>query len=49
MTSAGLNFAKWQFPAGSPGFIPVNGTITLTYTVEVRRNPDIICERAARR
>ncbi len=45
VTSAGLNFAKWQFPAGSPGFIPANGTITLTYTVEVRRNPDIICAK----
>jgi hypothetical protein len=47
-TSSWMPYVKWQFPASgssAPGYIPVNGTITMTYQLIVRRHPDIECTR----
>ena len=41
-------FLEWKFPtsgAGSNGFVPVGGTITLTYEVAISRNPLVDCIR----
>ena len=45
VTSAGLNFAKWQFPAGSPGYIPANGAVRADLYGRGPANPDIFCAK----
>ena len=49
VTTTPLAFAKWQFPSAGPnaaGYIPSSlGTITLTYQIEVRRHPELVCAK----
>ncbi len=46
VTTIPLAFAKWHFPSAGPnaaGYIPSLGTITLTYQIEVKRHPALLC------
>jgi hypothetical protein len=48
VTTIPLAFAKWQFPSALPdaaGYIPSLGTITLTYQIQVRRHPLLLCAK----
>ncbi len=48
VTTTPLALARWHFPSAGPnaaGFIPVGGTVTLTYQLQIRRHPDLHCAK----